>query len=123
MRELIKRKDKNGVQLREGDIVAESSIGAVIWGGKGVIRSRPLGIVVVHFKAEVFPDIEPEEADMYDVVQCRKGIVELTEKADDWMTVSEKGSNVLELNLSAWDSKFYGWDNVERIGSIYDLDA
>lgn len=40
MKELISRKDINGVQLKEGDIVAEGKVGEEIWEGKAIIKTR-----------------------------------------------------------------------------------
>lgn len=124
MKELIKRKDKNGVQLREGDIVAESSIGTVIWEGKGVVKSRPLGVVVVYTSVADSASLNPEETDRYNIVQFRRGLVELTEKAEDWLTMFEdNGRKYTELHISKYDGDFYAWNNIERVGSVYDLDV
>lgn len=124
MKELINRKDRNGIQLREGDIVAECSVGDVIWDGKGVITSRPLGVVIVYPSVKDTAMCHPEETDRYNVAQYRCGLVELTELADDWLpTIDVHGHKFTELHLSKYDGNFYAWDNIERIGSVYDLDV
>ena len=118
MKELIPRKYKNGIQLKEGDIIAESEIGKSIWDGQAIITSRPLGIVVVYHHPQLKEDIEPEETDSYNIKEIRCGTVKFTDKAKEWMKERLNGN----LYLSKYDGKFYAWDNIEVIGNIYDLD-
>ena len=125
MKSMISRKDRNGNQLFEGDIVAETIVGETIWDGKAIVRLRPLGIVVTcgsrDLKIKISPMFTPREADKYNIVQIRKGIIELTDKAEDWMIDFEhEGHKYSDLHMSCYDGAFYGWDSIERIGSIYD---
>lgn len=120
MKEYINREDINGVRLREGDIVAECKKEKIIWDGKGIIRERPLGVVVTYFDMNAKPIYPPEETDKYNIVQIRCGVVELTDKSSDWMN---SGDGTCKLHLSKYDGGFYAWDNIEKIGSVYDMDC
>ena len=120
MKEFINRHDRNGIQLREGDIIAECTKGDVIWEGKGIIKERPLGVVVTYPDMKAKPIYPPEETDKYNITQIRCGVVELTDKSSDWMN---DGSGTCKLHLSRYDGGFYAWDNIERIGSVYDMDC
>lgn len=122
IKELINREDKNGIRLKEGDIIAESNIGKTIWNGQGIVVSRPLGKVVVYDNALARIEGQPEESDCYNIIQIRKGSVKLTNQADDWMLDRLGDSNgYSELNVSTYDGIFTAWDNIEKIGSVYDL--
>lgn len=116
------RKDKNNILLADGDIVAQCTLGDVIWDGKAIIRRRPLGIVKTYKNSEQLPIMEPEETDCYNVYEIRKGVVELTDKADEWMkTKLANEDGYVDLCISRYDGRFHGWDDIEKIGSIYDL--
>lgn len=123
MKENIERYDKNGIRLKEGDIIAECTIGESIWEDKGVILSRPLGIVQVYHNVNTTASLNPDENDSYNIIPIRKGSVQLTDKADKWM-VNNLGNDerISELNISRYDGDFYAWDNIEVIGSIYNMD-
>lgn len=121
----IARKYKSGGHLQEGDIVAECEIGDIIWDGAGVVETRPLGIVIT-YKDNHFIGMKlytPEETECYNIVQIRTGRVRLTDKAPKWMLESmpKHEDGTVELHISRFDGKFYAWDNIERIGSIYEL--
>jgi hypothetical protein len=122
MKELIQRYDVNNIQLKEGDIVAESTIGKEIWEGAGIVESRPLGIIVVYHNPRITPEINVEETDCYNVMPIRKGRVKLTDKAKEWHRdrLSYDGEHT-DLNISRYDGDFYAWDSIEKIGSIYDF--
>ena len=118
------RKDKNGIILKDGDIVAECSVGDIIWDGCGIIEERPLGIVTVFKKHSGSKLLPPEETDCYNITQIRTGKVKLTDKAEDWMKKNlANGTGYSELHLSRYDGKFYAWDDVEIIGNIKDFSA
>lgn len=108
--------------MKDGDIVAECAIGDIIWNGKGIVKERPLGLVKV-FKTSICSSlIEPEETDCYNVVQIREGRVKLTDEADSWMKNSlSDNDKYVSLHISRYDGSFYAWDNIERVGSVYDL--
>lgn len=118
----ICRVDRNGIKLHEGDIVAECQVGDLTWEGKGIIRQRPLGVVVTCCTAHTCNMSEPEETDCYNIQQIRPGTVELTDNAPQWMVDSlSNGTQFASLHLSRFDGRFYAWDNIEIIGSVYDF--
>lgn len=120
MKELISRKDINGVQLKEGDIIAEGKVGEEIWEGKAIIKTRPLGVVITYREPDLSTQYSPSENNMYNVQRLRKGEVEYTDKADNFLTKGGKIKSGI-INISTYDGDFYAWDDIEKIGSIYDL--
>lgn len=121
-KELTNRKDIHGNYLKEGDIIAEGILGEEIWDGDGILISRPLGIVRVYSNQRSTAMIPPEETDCYNIEQIRVGKVQMTDKAEEWAKkklFSEEG--FCNIHISRYDGKFYNWDKVEVIGSIYDL--
>lgn len=117
MKELISRKDINGVQLKEGDIIAEGKVGEEIWSGQAIIKSRPLGVVVVYNHPQFIKHFEPNETNLYNIKSLRGGVVEFTDKALPYFDISKTGP----LYISSYDGKFTAWDDIEKIGSIYDF--
>jgi hypothetical protein len=123
MKETTNRKDRNDKRLNEGDIVAEGILGETIWDGKAIVEERPLGIVRIYHHPKVSSSLPPEETDCYNIEPLRVGKVRLTSLADQWMINNlAEGTWYSELNISRYDGCFYAWDNIEVIGSIYDLD-
>lgn len=116
MKELIPQYDVTGIQLCEGDIVAEGKIGETIWDGKGIIKKRPLGVVVYGNRSEL------KTSSYYNVCMLCNGIAELTELADDLLINAADSQKLIEFSLSHHDHIFRGWDDIEKIGSVYDLD-
>ena len=120
----ICRKDVNGVQLQEGDIIAAGKVGESTWGDTATLLSRPIGTVYL-------PKFHPqyhtkfltiEENDCYNVKEIRPGEVAITKKADNWMKQNLcGGTGRCFVHLDTYDGDFYGWDNIEKIGSIYDF--
>ena len=118
MKEFISRKDIHGVTLQEGDIVAEGIVGEKIWDGKAILIKRPIGYVTVYHPQRHTGAICPEETDCYNITPLLPGRVSLTDIADPWMKKRLDSS----IHLSRYDGRFYAWDNIEIIGSLYDLD-
>lgn len=117
MKELIPQYDINKIQLCEGDIVAEGKIGETIWDGQGIIKKRPLGVVVVYDDHS-----ELETSLYYNVCMLCNGIAELTESDGKHLINAADSQKLIEFSLSHHDHIFRGWDDIEKIGSVYDLD-
>ena len=117
----IARVDIHGTPLKEGDIVAEGKIDDEIWQGQAVILQRPLGIVVTYRNPTVIGFISPEETDFYNVVQIKRGVVKLTDKAEGFLRKNSDSDGFMDIHISRHDGNFYAWDNIEIIGSVYDM--
>ena len=115
---ILPRLDKNGVALQEGDIVAEGSVGDLIWGDTALIERRPLGIVQIIKNPCCTLKYPPEETDFYNIYEIRPGMVSYTNNSPQWLTQMNTGG---ALHISRYDGRFYNWDNIEKVGSIYDL--
>lgn len=120
-KELTNRKDIHGNYLKEGDIIAEGILGEEIWDGGGILISRPLGIVRIYNNQRSTAMVPPEETDCYNIEQIRIGKVQMTDKAEEWARKKLFSNGFSDIHISRYDGKFYGWDKVEIIGSIYDL--
>lgn len=121
---LIDRFDKHGNQLYEGDIIRQCDVGDIIWDGDGVIVDCPLGVVVTYpIDVNAVYD-DPEVTDRYNVIRFKTGMVKLKDDLErTFLRYYEKdGVWYCPLYLSTYDGKFYGWDKIEKIGSIYDLE-
>lgn len=120
----IQRKDINGIQLQEGDIIATGKVGGSVWGGEAILLSRPIGIIYL-------PKLHPlynkdyslvTENDCYNVKEIRPGEVVITKDADEWMKQNLcGGTGRCLIHLATYDGDFYEWDSIEKIGSIYDF--
>lgn len=119
MKVLVKRYDKNGIQLKEGDIVAECNVGDIIWEGQGQIETRPLGVVKVYYP-ELKSMLPPEEGDFYNIIPLRAGKVKIL-KRDGNLKYLNISDDYTDIYLSRYDGDFYAWNNIEIVGSIYDL--
>ena len=117
MKELIPQYDVTGIQLREGDIVAEGKIGETIWDGQAIIKERALGVVVVHGTLS-----ESNEPSYYNICMLRNGIAKLTESAEEPLVDKADSKKMIEFSLTQYDYIFHGWDDIQKIGSVYDLD-
>lgn len=94
-------KDINGKVIKVGDVIAESTVGKIIWNGLGKITIRPYGIVF-HGRRKL------------NVMQLMKGKVLLLR--DD--KVFGKEGDLTDINLSRYDGQ-YEWPNeIEIIGHI-----
>lgn len=114
------KKDINGVDIKEGDIVAEGIKGKEIWDGKAILVERPLGVVVVYNESRLTSKIDPEDGDFFNVIEIRHGSVRITDKAEGYL--GNHSGSYTKIYLSRYDGVFYGWDNVEVIGNVSSLD-
>ena len=122
--ELIYVTDRNDVSLREGDIIRECVIGQSVWDGEGVIVECPLGLVVVGSTKLNGQYSIPEITDRYNVISLKPGLVKLVENNESiFLRHYEKdGDYYCPIHLTTYDGKFYGWNNIEKIGSVYDIE-
>lgn len=128
VKELIPKYDIHGVQLHEGDIVAEGKLGELIWDGQGIIRERPLGVVIYKWHSNLKNgsldtiDTLRNGTSWYNVCELRNGIAELTDVAGEHLMKSATSQKMIEFTISHHDHLFQAWDDIEIIGSIYELD-
>ena len=94
--------DKNGIELKDGDLVAEAEVGKVIWDGWCKIVERPLGRVKVYKDGSV------------NILSYKPGKVIALEDIPN-----ELIKNYVEtdgrLYLSTYDGIFFKWDAIEKI--------
>ena len=94
--------DKNGVELHNGDIVAESEVGKIIWDGWCRIVERPLGRVKVYKDGKV------------NIFSYKPGKVEaIIDIPNEFIKNSVENDG--RLYLSTYDGVFFKWDNIEII--------
>lgn len=117
---------KDGTPVMEGDIVAEGHVNDIIWDGKAIITRRPLGVVVVTPRKKLtLANTILDKTEFYNVQQIRVGKAEFTDECEEWFGEMIKDipeeQRYQDLHLSTWDGGFYAWDNIEKVGSIYDF--
>ena len=91
--------DKNGIELRDGDIVAESEVGKVIWDGHCRIIEVPLGKVKIYEDGKV------------NVFSYKPGRVEELIPYD-YDKMREYVRNDGRLYFSTWDGVCTAWDDI-----------
>lgn len=111
--------DIKGNTLKDGDIIAEGKIGDKIWNDKAEITRRAIGIFTVYNNPNPNSCYTPERTDFYNIHQIRTGIAHILDK-DMSSTFFNNEKDEIELYLTTYDGKFYGWDDIEIIGNIYD---
>ena len=117
----IPRMDIHGNELNDRDIVAEGKRGDIIWDGQARIVKRPLGLVIINRSPDLTNLISPEETDFYNLTEIRVGLVELTEKANEFLWKNADSHGFLPLHLSRYDGRFYNWDKIEVVGNVDDF--
>lgn len=118
---------KDGTPVMEGDIIAEGNINDIIWEGKAIVTRRPLGIVVTKQRKKLsMHNTILDKAEFYNVEEIRVGKAEFINEDEEWFNKMIKDvpeeQRYQDLHLSTWDGGFYGWNDIEKIGSIYDFD-
>lgn len=115
-------KDKNGVTLCAGDIIAEGTLGEDIWEGAGKIIRRPLGIV---WAENTLTKKRFDEDRLYGVFEIATGSVlidkDIPEHHPLYPTYS-KGQKIFPFHLSNEYNEYLSWDDCELIGSVLDLE-
>lgn len=118
---------KNGDPVMEGDIVAEGHIGELIWQDKGVIVRRPLGVVIIQPRKQLtIGNTVLDKSEFYNLREIRSGEAKFIEaNQEEWfkemMKNTDEDQRVQQFHLSTIDGGFYAWDDVEKVGSIYDF--
>ncbi len=113
--------DRNGVHLKEGDIVAKCKIGDLIWNDNAKVIKRPLGIVTI---LDPMPDeLGIEVGDCYNIVPIRTDIVKILNKENlKHLLPFIDNNDCCTFYVGKIESDYYDWDNVEIIGSVYDFE-
>ena len=55
------------------------------------------------------------------MVQIKRGVVKLTDKAEEFLRKNSDSDGFMDIHISRHDGNFYAWDNIEIIGSVYDM--
>jgi len=97
--------DKNGKDIYDRDIIAEGSIGEIIWDGKAEVIKQPLAKVVWGRYGWDAEDI------------CNGEVKVLS---DNLFPPNVKTGDLYPLYKSDYDGVFLWPDNVEVIGNIYE---
>lgn len=89
-------KDKNGRDIRVGDVVAELVLEEVVWDGWGVIKARPYGVVVRVGKNK------------YNIKELSTGVVRLKKgcKMYDERQKQRLNPNYSPIFMSKYDGQF-----------------
>lgn len=113
--------DRNGVHLKEGDIIAKCKVGELIWDGSARVIKRPLGVITI---SQPMPDqLGVEVADCYNILPIRTGIVKILNKERlKHLQPFMDGNDCCTFYVGKIEADYYNWDNVEVVGSVYDLD-
>ena len=122
MNYVTSRIDKDGNEIRHGDIIVEGSKDELFWDGKARIIIPPIGIAISYDKSLSTPSklFEPEKSSYYNVIQIMAGKAQLTDKADKWMKEQfGENDNCFSLHLSKYDGAFEGWKSCKIIGNIF----
>ena len=116
---------RDGTPVREGDIIAEGKVGDIIWEGKAKVITRPLGVVYIGSRKKLTKNNTIlDKPEFYNVMQIRDGKVKLIEdNLEDWAEefISKTHTTTMSFHLSKWDGGFYGWEDIYKVGSIYDF--
>lgn len=111
--------DRNGVHLKEGDIVANCKVGDLIWDGNAQVIKRPLGVITI---SQPMPDqLGVEVADCYNILPIRAGIVKILNKERLKHLQPFTDDDCCTLYMSKIEADYYNWGNIEVIGTVNDF--
>ena len=115
---VLSKKDRFGNFIKEGDFLAEGTVGEFIWNGRAFIVERPVGkVIVTEIENDDLPfEIIEGKKYFYNLQSVKTGLLKLVKNGEyDFLDsyVDEKGLG--KLYLDCWDGVFLDWNNVEII--------